>query len=64
MKAQKGGGVVEVYLYFFFNLDVGWRWVVNATPGRFIHGKETVHCTEGWVGALGPGLDGCGKCRL
>jgi hypothetical protein len=26
------GGEVGVYLYFFFNLCAGCRWVVNATP--------------------------------
>jgi hypothetical protein len=34
--------VVDVQLYFFFNLGAGWEWVVNATPGRFTPGKDPV----------------------
>jgi len=62
VKAQKGGwGVVEVYLYFFFNLGAGW---LTPRLDRFIHWKEIVDCTEGWVGALVPGLEGWRKSRL
>jgi hypothetical protein len=41
-QAQRPRGVVEVQLYSFFNLGARWRWVVKATPGRFIPGNDPV----------------------
>jgi hypothetical protein len=32
----------DVKLYSSFNLCTRWGWVVNATPGRFIPGKDPV----------------------
>jgi len=65
LKAEGGGGGVKRYTSTFSLTSAldgdGW---LTPRPGRFIHGKETVDCTEGWVGALGPGLDGCRKSRL
>jgi hypothetical protein len=35
----KEGGV-EVYLYSFLNLSAGWKWLVNARPGRSTPGND------------------------
>ena len=44
----KPRGGVEVQLYSFFNLSVGWRWVVNATPRPFYPPRKRfgVHYTK------------------
>ena len=48
-------------LYYFFNLGVRWRWMVNATSGRFTRGKYTRYLLyRRWIGPKA-GLDGCRK---
>ena len=39
MKAKRG--IRSISTIFFLKLGARWRWVVNATPGRFTPGKET-----------------------
>ena len=51
------------YLYYFFNLDARWGWVVNTTP-RPLYPRERpgTDCIVGWLD-LRDGLDGCRKFR-
>jgi len=42
---------VEAQLYSFFNLDVRWRWVFNATPRpHYPRERPGTHCIKDWVG--------------
>ena len=57
-KAQSGG------IALLFNLDAGWRWVVNAMP-RPLYPQERrgTHCVGEYVGPRAS-LEGCWKSRL
>ena len=39
-KPRRPRGGVEVKLYYFFNLSIRWRWVVNTTPLRLTPRKD------------------------